>query len=100
MRASDLLGLGDQDLRLADRSKIDESAIERDRTAAFLLRLCHRFQDAPRLGDFGFARGEKLVGERDLAGMDRPFAFAAEDTGAVAAGAIAVRIGEVAERSV
>src|SRR5688500_19539403 len=38
VRAGDLLRLGDQDLGLADRRKVDQPAIERHCAAAFLLR--------------------------------------------------------------
>ena len=52
-----------------------------------------------RSTSFG-GRREHLVGELDLRGMDRPLAFDAESGGALGAGRVACRIGEVAERAV
>ena len=80
----DLVGLGDQRLGLADRGDVDQPAIEADRALALRAGGRHRLEDAARLLDLGRRRRHDLVGERDLARMDRPLALAAERRGAAA----------------
>src|SRR5687768_1147774 len=68
----DLLGLRDQDFRLADRREVDEAAVQRDGALALFLRLDHRLQDPMRLLHLRIGRREELVRDRHLRGMDRP----------------------------
>src|SRR5579875_3980979 len=98
--AADLPGFFHQDLGLADGGDIDEAAIERDGALAFLLSLRHGVEDALSLLDLGFAGAEHLVGQCDLARMDRPFAFAAQHRSATRLRAEAVRILKIAEGTV
>src|ERR1043166_4452749 len=95
-----LFGLSDQHFGLADRGDIDQPAVERNRSLALALGLFHRFEDALGLGDFGLARTEDLVCECDLAGVDRPFAFASEHGGPIRLRLVSVRVGEIAKGSI
>src|SRR4051794_478184 len=99
-RLADHVGRGDELLGLADRGDVDQPAVERDRALPLPARLLHRGQDAPGALDLLLGRGEDLVGERHLRGVDRPLALAAEHGRAPRLGADAVGVGEVAERAV
>src|SRR3546814_3440615 len=68
--------------------------------SAFLLGLAHGLQDALGLVDLGLGGAVDLVGELDLARVDRPLALAAEHRGAARLGLEALRVGEVAEGAV
>ncbi len=90
----------DDHLRLADRGGVDQHAVQRRRAGAGAVCVLHGGED--RLGalELLLRRCEDRVAEFDLARMDRPFAFAAEDRGAVGLGAEAVGILVIAERPV
>src|SRR5437868_8572189 len=77
-----LLDLGHQVLGHTDRRRIDQAAVERHRPFPLLGGLLHRLQDPLRPLDLCVGGGEDLVGERDLCGVDRPLALAAERGGA------------------
>src|SRR6185437_8852880 len=97
---ADHLHLLDDDVRLTDRGGVDQHAFQRGGTRARFVGVFHRGEDG--FGAFHFFRGRRvdLVGECDLAWMDRPFAFAAEDGGAVGLHAEAVRVAVIAEWAV
>src|SRR3546814_13420577 len=67
----------------SDVCSSDLLAVQRHGALAPGLGLLHRFENAARLGYFRFRRRVDGIGERNLRRMDRPFAFAAEDGGAV-----------------
>ena len=76
------------------------TSIERDRTFAGFRGIRHRTDDAARLGHLRFGRREDAVGELDLRGMDRPFAFIAEHRGAFRRRDEAIRIVKIPERPI
>src|SRR3546814_11306658 len=84
----------------SDVCSSDLLAVQRHGALAPGLGLLHRFENAARLGYFRFRRRVDGIGERNLRRMDRPFAFAAADGGAVGLGGVAFIVGEIDERAV
>src|SRR3546814_3569561 len=78
----------------------DEAAVQRHGAFAFVLGRANGRQDALGLVDLGLGGAVDLVGELDLARVDRPLALAAEHRGAARLGLEALRVGEVAEGAV
>src|SRR6187455_759725 len=77
----DQLDLGEQVLRHAQRGRVDQPAVEGDRTLARMGGLFHRRHDPPGPGDQALVGGEDFVSELDLARVDAPLALEAEDRG-------------------
>src|SRR5688500_1145964 len=90
----------DQCLRLANRGDVDQAAVEANGTPTLACRLLHRLQDAPRTVNLLRRRGERLVGQCHLLGVDRPLALASEHGRAARLSAVAVLVAEIAERAI
>ena len=82
------------------RGRVDHLAVHGGRAPAVGLGLAQLLDDPAGPVHLGRRRAEHLVGERDLAGVDRPLALGPERGRAAGAGAEAVGVPEVAERSV
>ena len=79
---------------------VDQSALVDRRPLAPRLGRLHRRQDLARLGHGRFGRGEDLVGQRHLLGVDRPFADHAQRRRPPRLRPEALVIAEIAERPV
>src|SRR4051794_14758633 len=77
-----LVELGQQVLGHPDRCSVDQPAVEGHRAAPLRRGLLHRRDDPVRTVDQARVRGEHLVGQLDLRGVDRPLALVAEHGGA------------------
>jgi hypothetical protein len=82
------------------RGRVDHLAIHRCGAPALRRSLGQRLDDALRSVDFSLGRAEHLIGQLNLAGMNRPFTLSAQRRRPPGTGAVAIGVGEVAKRAI